>query len=262
MSDLKQASRQAIHLMDLTTLNDNDTDQNVIDLCMQAQTAAGHTAAVCIYPRFIPLARKTLQAENAADIKIATVTNFPHGNDDMDIAVAETKAAVAYGADEVDLVFPYKALMAGNATVGAQMVKACRAVCGDLVTLKVIIESGELNSPELIEQASLICINAGANFIKTSTGKVPVNATLEATKVMLEAIKKSGKDVGFKAAGGVKDAAAANDYMQLACDIMGNDWVNTQHFRFGASSLLTSLLAELNLTESTVTKKSVQIGGY
>lgn len=262
MSDLQQASRQAIHLMDLTTLNDNDTDQNVIDLCAKAQTAAGNTAAVCIYPRFIPIARKTLQAQNTADIKIATVTNFPHGNDDIDIAVAETKAAVAYGADEVDLVFPYKALIAGNAVVGEQMVKACRAVCGDLVTLKVIIESGELQSAELIEQASLICIDAGADFIKTSTGKVPVNATLEATKVMLEAIKKSGKDVGFKAAGGVKDASAANDYMQLARDVMGNDWVNTKHFRFGASSLLTSLLTELNLTDSNVTTKSAQAGGY
>ncbi len=257
MSDLQHASRQAIHLMDLTTLNDDDTDQKVIELCKQAHSAAGNTAAVCIYPRFIPIARKTLQAQNTGDIKIATVTNFPHGNDDIDIAVAETKAAVAYGADEVDLVFPYRALIAGNATVGEQMVKACREICGEQVTLKVIIESGELKTAELIEQASSICINAGADFIKTSTGKVPVNATLEATKVMIEAIKKSGKDIGFKAAGGVKDAQTANDYMQLARDIMGDDWVNTEHFRFGASSLLGSLLAELNLAT-----KPAETGGY
>lgn len=257
MSDLQLASRQAIHLMDLTTLNDDDTDQKVIDLCKQAHSAAGNTAAVCIYPRFIPIARKTLQAQGTADVKIATVTNFPHGNDDVAIAVAETKAAVAYGADEVDLVFPYKALIAGNASVGEEMVKACREVCGKGVALKVIIETGELKTAELIEQASLICIEAGADFIKTSTGKVPVNATLEATKVMIEAIKKSGKDVGFKAAGGVKDAQTANDYMQLARDIMGADWVDVDHFRFGASSLLGNLLTELNLSDTPV-----ETGGY
>ncbi|WP_372880535.1 deoxyribose-phosphate aldolase [Psychromonas sp.] len=257
MSDLQQASRLAIQLMDLTTLNEDDTDQKVKQLCADAHSAAGNTAAVCIYPRFIPIARKTLQQQNTPDIKIATVTNFPHGNDDLDIALAETRAAVAYGADEVDLVFPYRALMAGNAEIGATMVKACRDICGEQVTLKVIIESGELKSPALIKQASEICINAGADFIKTSTGKVPVNATLEATKVMLEAIKESGRDVGFKAAGGVKDAQAASDYLQLAASIMGDNWINTAHFRFGASSLLGALLTQLNLAE-----KAVQSGGY
>jgi len=251
MSDLQQASRLAIQLMDLTTLNEDDTDQKVMQLCADAHTAAGNTAAVCIYPRFIPIARKTLALQNTPDIKIATVTNFPHGNDDLDIALAETRAAVAYGADEVDVVFPYRALMAGNSEIGATMVKACKEICGDQITLKVIIESGELKSPALIKTASEICINAGANFIKTSTGKVPVNATLEATKVMLEAIKASGRNVGFKAAGGVKDAQAASEYMQLANDIMGDNWVNTAHFRFGASSLLGALLSELNLADKT-----------
>ena len=249
MSDLQQASRLAIQLMDLTTLNEDDNDQKIMQLCADAHTAAGNTAAVCIYPRFIPIARKTLTLQNTPDIKIATVTNFPHGNDDLAIAVAETRAAVAYGADEVDLVFPYHALMAGNSEIGATMVKACKAICGDHITLKVIIESGELKSPALIKTASEICINAGADFIKTSTGKVPVNATLEATKVMLEAIKASGRNVGFKAAGGVKDAQAANEYMQLANDIMGDNWINTAHFRFGASSLLGALLSELNLAD-------------
>ena len=254
MSDLQTASRQGIQLMDLTTLNDDDTNQKVIQLCADAHSAAGDTAAVCIYPRFIPIARKALREQNTAHIKIATVTNFPHGNDDLEIALAETRAAVAYGADEVDVVFPYRALMSGNSEIGATMIKACREICGSKVTLKVIIESGELKTPELIKQASLICINAGADFIKTSTGKVAVNATLEATKVMLEAIKESGLDVGFKAAGGVKDAQTASDYLQLARDIMGEDWVNTEHFRFGASSLLVSLLTELKLTDKTVEK--------
>lgn len=254
MSDLQAASRQGIHLMDLTTLNDNDTDQKVIQLCGDAQTAAGNTAAVCIYPRFIPAARKALREQGTPEIKIATVTNFPHGNDDLEIALAETRAAVAYGADEVDVVFPYRALMAGNSEIGKSIVAGCREICGDKVTLKVIIESGELKTDALIKQASDICIAAGADFIKTSTGKVPINATLEATKVMLEAIKESGKDVGFKAAGGVKDAQTADDYMQLARSIMGENWVNSDHFRFGASSLLVGLLNELKLTDKTMEK--------
>ena len=252
MSDLQQASRDGIKLMDLTTLMDDDFDQRVIELCQKAATPAGNTAAVCIYPRFIPVARKALAAQGTKQIKIATVTNFPHGNDDLDIAFAETRAAVAYGADEVDVVFPYKALISGNSEVGATMIAGCRAICGAKVALKVIIESGELKTDALIKQASDICIEAGADFIKTSTGKVPVNATPEATRVMIQAIKDSGKDVGFKAAGGVKDAATADQYMQIARDIMGDDWVNTDHFRFGASSLLVGLLNELGLSEKTV----------
>ena len=236
MNELQIVSKEALTLMDLTTLNDNDTDAKVIQLCKDAQTQAGNTAAVCIYPRFIPIARKTLALQNSTTIKIATVTNFPHGNDDLDIAFAETRAAVAYGADEVDVVFPYKALIAGNSEIGAQMIAGCRAICGAKVCLKVIIETGELKSDALIKQASDICIEAGADFIKTSTGKVAVNATLEATKVMLESIKASGKNVGFKAAGGVKDAQTAGQYLQLARDIMGEGWVDTDHFRFGASS--------------------------
>jgi len=257
MSDLQQASRQGIQLMDLTTLNDDDTNQKVIQLCNDAQSAAGNTAAVCIYPRFIPIARKTLRAQNTPDIKIATVTNFPHGNDDLEIALAETRAAVAYGADEVDVVFPYRALMAGNSEIGSQMIAGCREICGDQVTLKVIIESGVLQSEALIQQASQISIDAGADFIKTSTGKVAVNATLEAAEIMLKTIKTSGRDVGFKAAGGVKDAQTTFDYLQLARNIMGEDWVNAQHFRFGASSLLVSLLNTLNLTD-----KKAQSGAY
>lgn len=261
MSDLQNTARQAIGLMDLTTLNDDDTDLKVIDLCRAAHTPAGDTAAVCIYPRFIPVARKTLQQQGSSHIKIATVTNFPKGADDLDIALAETRAAVAYGADEVDVVFPYQALMAGNTEIGYQLVRACKDACDNEVLLKVIIESGELKTAELIRTASEICIDAGANFIKTSTGKVPVNATLEAAEVMLQVIKDRNPAVGFKAAGGVKDAAAAKQYMDLAANIMGEEWVNAEHFRFGASSLLVSLLAELGLEEQ-LAEKSTETGGY
>jgi len=251
MPDLQQAAQRALQLMDLTTLNDNDTDASVIALCHQAKSPAGHTAAVCVYPRFVPVARKTLKEIGAVDIKIATVTNFPHGNDDIGIAVAETKAAVAYGADEVDVVFPYRALMAGNQEIGFELVKACKAACGDDVMLKVIIESGELKTPELIRAASEIAISAGADFIKTSTGKVAVNATPEAAKIMLEVIKEKNPAVGFKAAGGVKNAEQAADYLALAESVLGENWVSAKTFRFGASSLLGSLLQTLGHQSQT-----------
>lgn len=251
MPDLQQAAQRALQLMDLTTLNDNDTDASVIALCHQAKSPAGHTAAVCVYPRFVPVARKTLKEIGAVDIKIATVTNFPHGNDDIGIAVAETKAAVAYGADEVDVVFPYRALMAGNAEIGFELVKACKAACGDDVMLKVIIESGELKTPELIRAASEIAIAAGADFIKTSTGKVAVNATPEAAKIMLEVIKEKNPAIGFKAAGGVKNAQQAADYLALAESVLGENWVSAKTFRFGASSLLGSLLQTLGHQSQT-----------
>lgn len=245
MSDIRAAAQRALTLMDLTTLNDDDTDARVVALCHQAKSPAGLTAAICIYPRFIPLARKTLREIGAADVRIATVTNFPHGNDDIEIAVAETRAAVAYGADEVDVVFPYRALMAGNETIGSELVRQCKAACGDRVLLKVIIETGELKSEALIRRASELAIAAGADFIKTSTGKVPVNATLESARIMMEVIKAKNPKVGFKPAGGVKDAAVAGQYLAMAEEILGKDWVSARTFRFGASSLLASLLATL-----------------
>ncbi|PHQ72572.1 MAG: deoxyribose-phosphate aldolase [Shewanella sp.] len=255
MSDLKKAAQKAIELMDLTTLNDDDTDQKVIDICHKAQTAAGNTAAICIYPRFIPIARKTLNGMGADSVRIATVTNFPHGNDDIAIAVLETRAAVAYGADEVDVVFPYRALMAGDETVGFELVKACKEACGDDVLLKVIIESGVLQDPALIRKASELCIDAGADFIKTSTGKVAVNATLEAAEIMMTVISEKNTKVGFKPAGGVRDAAAAEEFLAVAARLLGDDWATPRTFRFGASSLLVNLLHTLELGEAAKGKQ-------
>lgn len=241
----KAVAQRALSLMDLTSLTNTETDQDIIDLCQQAKSPAGETAAICIFPRFIPIAKKALKTQQTPQIKVATVTNFPHGNDDIAIALAETKAAVAYGADEVDLVFPYRALMQGNENIGFDMVKVCKQACGDSAKLKVIIETGELKTAELIRKASEIAINAGADFIKTSTGKVSVNATPEAAKIMLTVIKDKNSAVGFKPAGGVRNADDAAIYLDLADNILGSDWADSKHFRFGASSLLTSLLATL-----------------
>ncbi|WP_120511591.1 deoxyribose-phosphate aldolase [Photobacterium salinisoli] len=257
MSDLKTAALRALKLMDLTTLNDDDTDAKVIELCKNAKTPVGNTAAICIYPRFIPVAKKQLREQGTPEVRIATVTNFPHGNDDIEIAVAETKAAVAYGADEVDVVFPYRALIAGNEEVGFELVKQCKAACGDIL-LKVIIETGELKDPALIRKASEISIQAGADFIKTSTGKVPVNATPESAEIMLTVIKDMGVQdkVGFKPAGGVRTAEDAAQYLAMADRILGADWADNMHYRFGASSLLANLLNTLGEGEKAAE------GGY
>lgn len=248
----KQAAKLAISLMDLTSLTDQETPDDIEKLCQQAKSQGGDTAAICIFPRFIPLAKKLLLQQETPHIKIATVTNFPHGNDDVAIAVAETKAAIAYGADEVDVVFPYKALIAGDIHVGLELIEACKQACPKTVLLKVIIETGELKTPELIKLASEVSIRGGADFIKTSTGKVAVNATPEAAKVMLEVIKSTNSesvDTGFKAAGGVRNVDDALVYLTMAKDILGEDWTNSAHFRFGASSLLNNLLSTLGASD-------------
>lgn len=250
MSNLKAAALKALSLIDLTTLNDNDTDEKVIALCNDAKTAVGNTAAICIYPRFIPIAKKTLREQGTPEIRVATVTNFPHGNDDIAIAVAETKAAIAYGADDVDVVFPYRTLIAGDEKLGFELVKQCKEACGDTL-LKVIIETGELKQAHLIKRASEICIEAGADFIKTSTGKVAVNATPEAAEIMLNVIKDMGvaQRVGFKPAGGIRTTEDAKLFLDIAADIMGQEWIDAGHYRFGVSSLLTSLLNTLDVSE-------------
>ncbi|AJQ93051.1 deoxyribose-phosphate aldolase [Gynuella sunshinyii] len=244
MSDIQQVAKTAISLMDLTSLNDNDTDDVIVRLCRAARTPAGNVAAVCVYPAFIKTARQELMG---SDIKIATVTNFPHGSNNIEASVQETLQAVADGADEIDIVFPYQSLIAGDAGIGAELVKAHREACADHAALKVIIESGVLEKPELIRRASEISIEAGADFIKTSTGKVHVNATPEAARIMMECIRASGRDVGFKAAGGVRTVEEAKIYLDSAVEIMGENWISARHFRFGASSLLNNLLQTLGL---------------
>jgi deoxyribose-phosphate aldolase len=247
MNELQTVAQRALTLMDLTTLNTDDTEERVIALTKSASTPFGSTAAICIYPQFISVAKATLGSQGSAAIKIATVTNFPHGNADVAVAVAETVAAVKLGADEVDVVFPYRALIAGDAEVGFELVSQCKKACGDSVQLKVIIEVGELKTEALVKHASRISIKAGADFIKTSTGKVAVNATPEFARMMLDVIRefRDTHKVGFKAAGGVKSAEDALIYMEMAEQIMGKEFVSPDFFRFGASSLLNNLLITL-----------------
>ncbi len=242
----KQYAKRALVLMDLTSLEDSDTDEKIRQLYAQANTAFGHTAAVCVYPRFIQTALDALGSDSP--IKVATVTNFPQGNADVEAAIRETEAAVVQGAHEVDVVFPYRAYLKGDMVVGRELVAACAEVChAQNILLKVIIESGELVSERAIRSVSELVIEAGGDFLKTSTGKVAVNATPEAARYMLETIRASGKHyLGFKAAGGVRTVQDAAVYLDLADEIMGSGWVSPATFRFGASGLLNNLLATLN----------------
>lgn len=242
MTEQQQTAMLALSLVDLTSLRGDESQQDIIELCELAVTKHGSTAAICIYPQYISIAKQHI-TKTKKQIKIATVTNFPHGGSDVNQAVKETTEAVSLGADEIDVVFPYNALIAGDTNIGYELVSACKRVCGKQVTLKVIIESGELKTDSLIQQASEISIKAGADFIKTSTGKVAINATPQAAKVMLAVIERLNPNVGFKAAGGVKTLEDATTYLTIVMDTLGASWLDKTHFRFGASGLLNNLIA-------------------
>ncbi|WP_414842981.1 deoxyribose-phosphate aldolase [Halomonas sp. SSL-5] len=245
--DLQRTARQALPLMDLTSLNDDDTDRGIESLCRRARTPAGTPAAVCVYPAFVTTAQRTLKAlDLAGKVRVATVTNFPDGGDDIMAVARESREAVAAGADEVDVVFPWRTLLAGDEETGRELVACCHQACGD-ATLKVILETGELKDPALIRRAAELAIEGGADFLKTSTGQVAVNATLEATEILLEAIKASGRDVGIKVAGGVRTTEDAQAYLALAERVMGANWITPGHFRFGASDLFDDLLVALGM---------------
>lgn len=230
--------------MDLTSLNEDDTKTSIETLISQSNNALGNVAAICIYAKFLSFAKARLNPT----IGLATVANFPSGDANTDAVIAEVKAAIENGADEVDIVIPYKEyLKNGSCDYASEMVKAVKAICGNK-TLKVIIESGELKHPDLIAKAARDAIENGADFIKTSTGKTATGATLEAARVMLDEIKKSKKTVGFKASGGIRNYEDACAYITLATDIMGEGFIDARTFRFGVSGLLKNLLDGTEVT--------------
>ncbi len=246
--ELRAVASRALALLDLTNLKDDCTPDQIVTLCERAQSPFGPTAAICIWPRFVMQARTLLGPDSP--IRIATVVNFPSGEMKTEDVLAETRDAVADGADEIDLVIPYRALAKGDEKAVTDMVTAVKAACGPAI-LKTILETGELKDIALIRRASDLSIAAGADFIKTSTGKVGVNATLEAADIMLQAIRDSRKKVGFKPAGGISTVADAGHYLRLADTIMGDDWVIPSTFRFGASGLLDDIIAVLSGERST-----------
>ncbi len=242
---MQDTARLVLSLLDLTSLNETDTDEDIQRLCRRAGASVGHPAAVCVLTHLVAQARTALAGLNLQDaVRVATVVNFPAGDQSADEVVDQIRAALTSGADEIDLVFPYRALMAGDERRGYHLVSRCRQASSGHV-LKVILETGELKTPELIRTAAEIALAAGADFLKTSTGKVAVNATPEAAAVMMETIRDSGRPVGFKAAGGIRTVEEAAVYLDLAREILGEQWLRPERFRFGASGLLDDLLNRL-----------------
>jgi deoxyribose-phosphate aldolase len=231
--------------MDLTSLNPTDDVASVRQLATSASTAAGRVAALCIWPRFIPIARSCLRGTGVA---VAVVANFPAGASDAGAAAAETAAAVANGADEVDVVFPYRAVLAGDDATGLELVRACRAACGPRALLKVILETGQLGAPERVRHAAELAVDGGAHFLKTSTGRTQPGATLQAAAVLQDVIaaaKARGVTVGLKVSGGVSSIAEARAYLELYEDRFGAGMAVPGTFRIGASSLIKPLLTAL-----------------
>jgi deoxyribose-phosphate aldolase len=239
--DRALASR-LLPLLDLTSLGEDDPPQRIAGLCGAARAAPVLPAAVCFYPEHLAGARAALADSR---IRLATVVNFPDGGSDPQRVAREIRRALAVGANEIDMVLPYRALIAGDVATAERVVRAGREACGPAVVLKLILETGELGSPELIRRASVLGLEIGVDFLKTSTGKVPVNATLEAAAVMLDCIAGSGARCGFKAAGGIRTPADAARYLALADERMGTAWVTPAHFRIGASSLFDALCSAL-----------------
>jgi deoxyribose-phosphate aldolase len=244
----RQAIDLAITMIDLTTLEGQDTPGKVRSLCAKARHpgfGAPPVAAVCVYPDLAGLAAAEL---HGSGIKVASVaTAFPSGRAALDVKLADVKSAVAAGADEVDMVIDRGAFLSGRYRAVYEEIEAVRAACGG-AHLKVILETGELGALDNVRRASWLAMLAGADFIKTSTGKISPAATLPVTLVMLEAVRDwlaaTGRHVGVKPAGGIRTAKDAIRYIVLVHETAGDEWLDARLFRIGASSLLNDLLMQ------------------
>jgi deoxyribose-phosphate aldolase len=231
-----EAARIALACLDLTSLNDNDGDAEVIALCRRAAGPHGKPAAVCVWSR---LAHVAVQ-HAPAGVRVAAVANFPDGGVDVQRALADTEQIVQAGAHEVDVVLPYRALLAGDDKTAAALLRAVRRACEGM-TLKVILETGELREVRWMQRAARLALAEGADFLKTSSGKTAVSATPEAARVLLQEIAadpRARATVGFKAAGGVRTVADAARYIDLVDELLGAAALVPARFRFGASGLL------------------------
>ncbi len=247
-----QALKLALSMIDLTTLEGMDTPGKVIQLCQKAKEPyAGlpelpTVAAVCVYPNMVSVAQKALRGTN---INVASVaTAFPSGMSTLEAKLEETKKVVEDGADEVDMVISRGEFLKGNYDFVYDEIAAVKEACGE-AHLKVILETGELQTYENVRKASDLAMHAGADFIKTSSGKVKPAATQPVTLVMLEAIRDyyydTGEMIGMKPAGGIRKAKQALQYLVLVKETLGTDWLTPKYFRFGASSLANDLLMQI-----------------
>lgn len=254
---IKKESKQtalniALSMIDLTTLEAKDTPGKVKQLCTKAMhphsaySDIPAVAAVCVYPNFVRIAKTALQGSKVRVAAVATA--FPSGMSTRKVKLEETKWAVGEGADEIDMVISRGHFLAGEYGFVYDEIAAVKEACGH-AHLKVILETGELSTLDNVRRASDLAMHAGADFIKTSTGKIQPAATLPVTLVMLEAIRdfyyETGKKIGMKPAGGIATAKLALQYLVVLRETLGNDWMNPTMFRFGASSLANDLLMQI-----------------
>lgn len=239
-------ARRALAALDLTCLEESAEPERIEALCRAALTRHGPVAAVCLYPEFIRDACRWLDGAGGAGVRVASVANFPDGRAEAAAAAREVRRAVMAGADEIDVVFPYRAFLAGNAAAGQALVTACKNACGERAQLKVILESGEYDWLPSLRQAAELAIRAGADFIKTSTGMSRIGATPEAAGLIMEVIAEQGGRCGFKASGGIRTVDQAIEYLRIADTILGPEWSTPARFRIGASSLLEPLLTAID----------------
>jgi deoxyribose-phosphate aldolase len=242
----------AITMMDLTTLEGKDTAGKVRQLCRKAlqpldsDPSIGPCAAICVYPNFVAIAKEALAG---SQVKVASVaTAFPSGQSPLDIKLDDTRRAVEFGADEIDMVIDRGAMLSGDYAKVFDEIAATKEACGP-AHLKVILETGELGTYDVVRKASELAIAAGADFIKTSTGKVQPAATPPVTLLMLEVIRDhyyaTGRRIGMKPAGGVRTAKQSLHYLVLVKETLGDAWLTPDLFRFGASALLNDVLMQL-----------------
>jgi deoxyribose-phosphate aldolase len=242
----------ALNMIDLTTLEGKDTDGKVKQLCYKAvhlhdsYPGLPTVAAVCVYPSMVKVAKKALEGSG---VKVASVaTAFPSGQAPRDVKIRDTKFAVNEGADEIDMVISRGKFHMGEYNFVFDEIAAVKEACGD-ARLKVILETGELVTYDKVRRASDIAMYAGADFIKTSTGKISPAATMPVTLVMLEAIRdfyyKTGKRIAMKPAGGISKSKLALHYLVMLNEVLGEEWMNNEWFRFGASSLANDILMQL-----------------
>lgn len=255
-SSKEKGLKLALSMIDLTTLEGKDTRGKVQQLCykgMHPHESLNNlptVAAICVYPSFVGIAKKALQG---SDIQVASVaTAFPSGQSSLEVKLLDVRYAVDQGADEIDMVISRGQFLAGNYQFVFDEIATIKEACGK-AHLKVILETGELDTLNNVRKASEIAMYAGADFIKTSTGKIQPAATLPVTYVMLDAIKdfylKTGKMVGMKPAGGISTSKIALQYLVMLNEVLGEKWMNKTYFRFGASSLLNDILMQLVKTE-------------
>jgi deoxyribose-phosphate aldolase len=247
-----QGLKMVLSMIDLTTLEGKDTEGKVKQMCYKAThlhdilPGLPNTAAVCVYPSMVKTAKDALKNTN---VKVASVaTAFPSGQSTREIKIADTKFAVDNGADEIDMVISRGQFLKGNYSFVFDEIATIKEACGK-ARLKVIFETGELSTLDNVRRASEIAIDAGADFIKTSTGKISPAATMPVTLVMLEAIRdhyyKTGVMIGMKPAGGISTAKSALHYLVMVKETLGMAWLSNEWFRFGASSLANDVLMQL-----------------